>query len=188
MLGVGWGFVQSCQQLIAEHFGAGESFPLIFGIMAVGMLLANFTNSRIVERFGARRVSHAALFVFIAITLAHLILARSGTEVLWQFAALQTLATMLMGFTGANFGSIALQPFARIAGAASSAQAFIRLVLASMLGWLIGQAYDETAVPFVSAQVAAGLGALALVLFSERGRLFRRVLPPGAPRIPPDAA
>jgi DHA1 family bicyclomycin/chloramphenicol resistance-like MFS transporter len=89
---------------------------------------------------------------------------------------------VMMGFTGANFGSIALQPFARFAGAASSVQSFIRLVLASLIGWAVGQSYNETAVPFISAQVAAGLAALALVLFSERGRLFRRLLPPGTPR------
>jgi DHA1 family bicyclomycin/chloramphenicol resistance-like MFS transporter len=182
ILGVGWGFIQSCQQLVAEHFGAGEMFPLVFGGMALAMAASNFTNSRIVERFGARRVSHAALLSFIAVTLVHLVVARSGSEVLWQFALAQTLCMMLMGFTGANFGSIALQPFARIAGAASSVQAFVRLVLASLIGWVVGQAYDQTAIPFVSSQVAAGLAALALVLFSERGQLFRRLLPPGVPR------
>jgi DHA1 family bicyclomycin/chloramphenicol resistance-like MFS transporter len=183
VLGVGWGFIQSCQQLVGEHFGAGELFPLIFGGMALCMAAANFANSRIVERFGARRVSHTALLCFIVVALIHLPIARGGSELLWQFVVLQTLCMTFMGFTGANFGSIALQPFARFAGAASSVQAFVRLVLASLLGWLIGQAYDETAVPFVSAQVAAGLAALALVLFSERGRLFRRLLPPGVPRI-----
>lgn len=182
ILGVGWGFIQSCQQLVGEHFGAGEALPLIFGGMALCMAGANFTNSRIVERFGARRVSHAALLCFIAVAVVHLFIARGGSEVLWQFVVAQTLCMVMMGFTGANFGSIALQPFARIAGAASSVQAFIRLVLASLIGWVVGQAYNETAVPFVSAQLAAGLAALALVLFSERGQLFRRLLPPGTPR------
>lgn len=182
ILGVGWGFIQSCQQLVGEHFGAGQTLPLIFGVMALCMAGANFTNSRIVERFGARRVSHAALLCFISVALVHLLIARSGEEVLWQFVVAQTLCMVMMGFTGANFGSIALQPFARFAGAASSVQSFIRLVLASLIGWAVGQSYNETAVPFVSAQVAAGLAALALVLFSERGRLFRRLLPPGTPR------
>ena len=59
-----FGFINSSQQLIGEAFGAGDSFPLIFAICAGCMAISNWSNSRIVERYGARRVSHAALFVF----------------------------------------------------------------------------------------------------------------------------
>ncbi|MEJ6011314.1 multidrug effflux MFS transporter [Novosphingobium aquae] len=179
MLGVGWGYIQSSQQLVAEHFGAGTLFPLIFGGMALAMATSNFANSRIVERFGARRVSHAALLTYLTISLVQYSLAQSGHQTLWQFVFVQTLSMMLMGFVGANFGSIALQPFARIAGAASSVQAFIRMVLASLIGWAVGQSYDQTAVPYSQALVLSGVLTLALVLFSEKGRLFRRLNKPG---------
>lgn len=182
MLGVGWGYIQSSQQLVAEHFGAGTLFPIIFGGMALAMATSNFANSRIVERFGARRVSHTALLTYIVISLIQFALAHGGHQTLWQFVVVQTLSMMLMGFVGANFGSIALQPFARIAGAASSVQAFIRMVLASLIGWAVGQSYDQTALPYSQALVISGLACLALVLFSEKGRLFRRLNPPGTPR------
>lgn len=182
MLGVGWGYIQSSQQLVAEHFGAGDLFPIIFGGMALAMATSNFANSRIVERFGARRVSHTALLTYIVFSILQFMLARTGEETLWQFVALQTMTMMLMGFVGANFGSIALQPFARIAGAASSIQAFIRLVLASLIGWAVGQSYDMTARPYSQALVIFGLATLALVLFSEKGRLFRRLNKPSAPK------
>jgi DHA1 family bicyclomycin/chloramphenicol resistance-like MFS transporter len=39
----------------------------------------------------------------------------------------------------------------------------------------IGQAYDGTARPLAVALLISGLLALGLVLFSERGVLFRRV-------------
>jgi DHA1 family bicyclomycin/chloramphenicol resistance-like MFS transporter len=80
-----------------------------------------------------------------------------------------------MGFIGANFGSIALQPFARIAGAAASLQTFVRIALGAALGAMIGQAYDGTARPLAAALLVAGIGALLLVLYSERGKLFRRL-------------
>jgi DHA1 family bicyclomycin/chloramphenicol resistance-like MFS transporter len=182
LLGVGWGYIQSSQQLVAEHFGAGDNFPLIFGAMALTMALSNFTNSRIVERFGARRVSHAALFAYIAVTSTQYVIASTGRETLWEFVILQSLTMMLMGFVGANFGSISLQPFARIAGAAASVQAFVRMVGASLLGWWIGQSFDGTPMPFSNAALVSGMLALALVLWSEKGRLFRRLYPPGTPR------
>lgn len=181
-MGVGWGYIQSSQQLIAEHFGAGTAYPLFFGAMALSMAVANLTNSRIVERFGARRVSHTALLVYLALSAAQVWLAHSPYETLWTFSTLVTLNLMLAGFIGSNFGSIALQPFARTAGAASSVQSFTRILLASIFGAIIGQAYDNSARPLAIAFLLAGFAALALVLFSERGKLFRRLNPPGAPR------
>ncbi|MEO6091417.1 MAG: multidrug effflux MFS transporter [Novosphingobium sp.] len=181
-----FGYVNSAQQLVAEHFGAGSRFPLIFGAMALFMAGANFTNSRIVGRFGTRRVSQTALFAYIAIGLMQLWFASSGRETLWQFVPLTTLNMCMMGFIGANFAAIGLQPFARIAGSAASVQVFIRTVCAALLGMWIGQSYDGTAVPLAVGLVAAGFCSLALVLFSERGRLFRRVHYPGKPAPVPE--
>lgn len=169
-----FGYINSSQQLVAEQFGAGDSFPLIFGGMALAMACANLTNSRIVERFGARRVSHTALLGFIMLGAVQLWLAERGNETLWEFAPVMTLNLCLMGFLGANFASIALQPFARIAGAAASLQTFMRLVIGSALGAFIGQLYDGSARPLAFSLMAAGVVALLLVLYSERGKLFQR--------------
>ena len=152
------------------------NFALIFGAAVLGMVAANFTNSRIVERFGARRVSHAALFVFIAASAAQYISAGPDQQ-LWEFVPLLALSMATMGFIGANFSSIAMQPFAAIAGAASSAQTSIRMVSGSLLGSSIGLAYDGTARPLATAMFTCGLIALVMILFSERGRLFRRLHP-----------
>lgn len=170
-----FGYINSSQQLVAEHFGAGRAFPLIFGGMALAMALCSLTNSRIVMRFGARRVSHAALIAYIVFGMLQLWFASTPHETIWHFAPLMTLNLCVMGFIGANFQAIALQPFARIAGAASSVQAFMRLMVGSALGALIGQAYDGTARPLAAALLAAGIFALLIVLYSERGKLFRRL-------------
>lgn len=176
--GAMFGYLNSSQQLIGEHFGAGTWFPVIFGCMALVMACTNFTNARIVERFGARRVSHAALLTYIALAFVHLALAWNG-ETLWVFLPLMTMSMCMMSFMGANFQAISLQPFARIAGAAASVMSFVRVVLGAVLGSLIGAAYDGTARPVIGGMVVCGLIALALVLYSERGRLFRRLNPPG---------
>lgn len=169
------GYINSAQQLVAEALGAGQAFPAIFGVMALIMACTNFVNSRIVERFGARRVSQSALIGLIIVSGVHLALAMSGRETLWQFVPLMTVGMCFISFIGANFQAIALQPFARIAGAAASALAFIRLVAGASLGLLIGQAFDGTARPLTGAMLAAGVFALLLVLYSEKGRLFRRL-------------
>ena len=166
------GYINSSEQLVAEHFGAGAMFPLLFGGTAIMMGCANFLNSRIVTRFGARRVSHSALLLFLAFSLVQIFQARSPHETLWQFMPVLAFNVCMLAFIGANFSSIALHPFARIAGAASSVQAFLRMLIAASLGILIGQAYNGTALPLAVSFLACGFGALLLVLFSERGRLF----------------
>ncbi|MBB3861785.1 DHA1 family bicyclomycin/chloramphenicol resistance-like MFS transporter [Novosphingobium hassiacum] len=176
------GYVNSSQQLVAEHFGAGTLFPLLFGLSAMMMAVANFSNSRIVERFGARRVSHTAVIVFIFVGATQVWFASRPDETLWQFMPLMITNMILIGFIGANFNSISLQPFARTAGTASSMQAFVRMVLGSLVGIAIGQAYDGSAYPLALALLATGIIALLAVLFSEKGKLFRRVHPPGTPR------
>jgi DHA1 family bicyclomycin/chloramphenicol resistance-like MFS transporter len=182
--GAMFGYINSAQQLVAEHFQAGAMFPLLFGGMALVMSGSNFLNSRIVERFGARRVSHAAVIGFIVVATVHLVSASNG-ESLWAFVPLMTLSMCLMSFIGSNFQSIALQPFARTAGAAASVTAFVRMGLGATLGTLVGQAYDGTPRPLFAAMTAAGVIALLLVLYSERGVLFRRLNPPQRPPVDP---
>ncbi|WP_228244249.1 multidrug effflux MFS transporter [Porphyrobacter sp. GA68] len=167
-----FGFINSSQQLIGESFGAGDKFPYIFAFCAACMSIANLANSRIVERFGARRVSHTALFAFIAVAGAQLFFAMDPDETLWTFVPLMAANMALLGFIGANFGSIAMQPFHHIAGAASSAQSFLRLTTGAALGALIGFLYDGTARPLASALLITAVASLVFVLFSERGELF----------------
>ncbi len=169
-----FGFLNSSQQLIGEAFGMGEYFALIFGGAVLGMVAANFLNSRIVERFGARRVSHTALFLFIAASLAQLWSASSGGQTVWEFVPILSFSMAMLGFVGANFSSIAMQPFFHIAGAASSVHAALRMTLGAVLGVSIGAAYDGTAMPLAIAMLVCSLLSLAIVLFSERGRLFTR--------------
>lgn len=167
-----FGFINSAQQLIGEAFGAGDWFPAIFAACAGAMAIASWTNSRIVERFGARRVSHTGLFLFIIVAGAQLWFASKPDESLWTFAPLMALNMALLGFIGANFGSIAMQPFRETAGAAASAQTFLRMVTAAILGATIGYAYNGTAQPLATALVSAAVISLLLVLFAEKGRLF----------------
>lgn len=175
-----FGYVISAQQLLGEHFGAGEWFPLIFGATAAMMMVSNIVNSRIVQRFGARRVSHTGVFAFILVSAAQVWAAYRHPGELALFLPLMACNMGLLGFLGANFSSIAMQPFAHIAGAASGVQTFFRTFGAALIGMAIGQAFDGTARPFAISLLTTSVLALLLVSFSERGRLFRRLHPPPA--------
>ena len=157
---------------MGEAFGAGPWFPAIFACCAGAMAVASWTNSRIVERFGARRVSHTGLFLFLIVAALQLFVATMTEETLWTFVPLMAANMMLLGFIGANFGSIAMQPFRETAGAAASVQTFLRMVTAAVIGASIGYAYNGTAIPLATALFGGALICIGLVLFAERGKLF----------------
>jgi len=167
-------YVSSAQQLIAEHFGAGLRFPVIFATMALIMAMANFANSRIVHAFGARRVSQVAVLLFTLVNTVHLVFVIRGED-LWLFVTFMGMAIALVSFINANFQSIALQPFAHMAGSAASVISFLRSANGALLGALVGQAYDGTARPLIGFMILSGAGAFVCALYADRWRLFRRL-------------
>jgi MFS transporter, DHA1 family, multidrug resistance protein len=174
-----FGYLNSSQQIFEQTFSAADFFPIGFAIIALGIACANFTNARIVERFGARRVSHTALIAFITLATAQLLAAIFAPTALWLFLGLITLNMAMIGFVGSNLSSIAMQPFGAIAGSASSFQNFVRTILAAVLGALISQQFNGSITPIAAGFVGCGMAALTLVLIGERGQLFTR---PGTTR------
>jgi MFS transporter, DHA1 family, multidrug resistance protein len=180
MLGAGivqgalFGYLNSSQQTFDKVFGAADFFTIGFAIIAIGIAVSNFTNSRIVERFGARRVSQTALITFIILGAMQLAAAEFAPKSLPLFLVLLTGNMAMVGFIGSNFSSIAMTPFGHVAGAASSFQTSVRTILAASIGAAIGQQFDGSVTPVALGFLCCGLAALALVLWCENGKLFTR--------------
>jgi len=182
IMGSLYGYLNASEQLFSVTFDARDFFPIGFAIIAIGIAFANFPNARIVMKFGARRVSHSAVFVYIALGLLQLGAAWFFASSLSLFMALLMGNMALIGFLGSNFSSIAMQPFGHMAGIASSFQQSIRQILGAGIGAIIGAQFDGTAIPMAIGFCLCGTIALLLVSWGERGKLFTR--PHNAPRSP----
>jgi DHA1 family bicyclomycin/chloramphenicol resistance-like MFS transporter len=169
-----FGYLNSSQQMFDKVFNAADFFTIGFAIIAIGIAVSNFTNARIVERFGARRVSHTALLTFITLGALQLLAAQFAPKSMPLFLLLLTGNMAMVGFIGSNFSSIAMTPFGHVAGAASSFQTFVRTGLAASLGAIIGQQFDGSVLPVALGFLGCGLAALILVLWCEKGKLFTR--------------
>ena len=165
-------YIASVQQIIFDVFAAPGMIGLVFAAVAAPMALASWGNSRVVGRFGLRRVGHAGLLAFVAITVSHAALTLAIDEPLWLFAALMGLTMMAFAFTTSNFGTLAMTNMAAIAGTASSVQGVTGTIGGALIGLFIGQAFDGSQRPFLIGLAGCGLAALALVMWTERGRLF----------------
>lgn len=173
VLGGLFGFINSAQQIFGDVFAAPELFTTVFALIAGFMAVASLVNSRIVGRLGMRRVSHTALLGYIAFTSVHALIAITGHETIWIFAAFQGAAMFCFGLLAPNFGAMAMDPLGHVAGTASSVQGFVTTVLGALLGFFIGQHFDGTVVPLTLGFSLCGLVALGIVLVVEKGRLFR---------------
>ena len=167
------GFINSIQQIFQDIFHAPSKFPLVFAGIGLSMAAAAFTNSRIVERLGTRKVSHTALLGMIAVSGLHSLFAALGHETILSFALFQFATMFCFGLLGSNFGSMAMENVGAIAGTASSVQGFVSTCLGVLLGLAIGQAFNGTVLPLTLGYFILGSAALVVVLITERGRLFR---------------
>ena len=181
-------YISSIQQIVFDAFGEGRYIGLVFAAIAAPMAYASWTNSRIVERYGLRRVGHSAAAALVLVTTIHALVALSGRETLASFVILQALTMCCFAFASSNLGTLAMEHMAPIAGTASSVQGVIGTLGAAVLGFLIGQKFDGTATPFVLGTAAcAALGFVAIVL-TEPKRLFAPIgrAPEAAPGAPED--
>jgi DHA1 family bicyclomycin/chloramphenicol resistance-like MFS transporter len=167
-----FGFLNVAQPIYVDIYGLGSWFPVAFAAVAVVMAVSSFTNSRLVGRFGQRRISHTALITYLALGLVFSGAALLGPIPFWLFFTLALVMMPLFGFVGANFNSIAMEPLGAVAGTASSVLGFTQTVGGGVIGALIGQAYDGTVLPLAAGFAGVSLVALIFVLIAEKGRLF----------------
>ena len=166
-------YVGMVQQIFGEVFHRASLMPTMFALCALSMGVAAFLNSRIVERLGMRRISHTALLVYLAITGLHTLIAALGLEQLWMFVALQSATMACFALTTSNFGAMAMEPVASVAGIGASLQGFTSTLGGAMLGGAIGWWFNGTTVPLAAGSFCCGAASLLFVLLAEKGRLFR---------------
>jgi DHA1 family bicyclomycin/chloramphenicol resistance-like MFS transporter len=132
------------------------------------MAFSSYANSKLVMRFGSRRLLLLALGAFTALAAIHFVSAASIGDSIWSFVALQAATMGCFGLIGANAGALAMEPLGRIAGTASSLQGLIGTVGGALIGLAIGQQFNGTLVPFLAGFTLSGGAALLTALWANR--------------------
>lgn len=168
------GMLNSIQQVVTDVFHQPAMLGLAFACIAGPMAISAWLNSRLVMRFGSRRMLLSALSGFTACAALHLALALSLGESLWSFVALQALTMTCFGLVGANANALAMEPMGHIAGTASAFQGLLSTVGGALIGLFIGQAFNGSTVPMVAGFTICGALGLAIATWANAG------LPPHA--------
>jgi DHA1 family bicyclomycin/chloramphenicol resistance-like MFS transporter len=178
-------YISSIQQIVFDAFHEGRFIGLVFASIAAPMAVASWLNSRVVGRFGLRRVGHSGALLFMVVTAVHAVIALAGVESLPVFIVLQGLTMAAFAFTSSNLGTLAMEHMAPIAGTASSVQGMTGTIGAAVIGFLIGQQFDGTSLPFVVGTAACAAGGFLIIALTEPKRLFARIASRRADLLPP---
>jgi DHA1 family bicyclomycin/chloramphenicol resistance-like MFS transporter len=173
MFGAMFGFLTSAQQVFTQIFGIGAYFPLAFASVALAMSLSSFLNARLVGHLGMKRISHSAVTVFTLLSAVMALLARMGLLGFVPFMLLLAGIMFLVGMIFSNFNTLAMEPQGHIAGTASSLVGSISTLVAALIGYGVGQAYDGTLVPLSTGYLVLAITTIVIIAVTEKGRLFR---------------
>ena len=167
-------YLATAQQVLEEGYALGPLFPWAFGALAFAFALASFANSRLVMRYGMRRLSLASLVLMIVVSAAAAILSwvggNGGLPPFWLFMALMSLIFFAVAVLFANFVSLALEPLGHMAGTAASVVNTVSTLGAVPVGYAISHGYDGSVVPLVTGFAVLGMGALVFMALAERVR------------------
>jgi DHA1 family bicyclomycin/chloramphenicol resistance-like MFS transporter len=168
-------YISSIQQIVFDAFDEGQYIGLVFACIAAPMALASWLNSKVVGRFGLRRVGHTAALAFALVTALHAAIALAGFESLGVFIVMQGLTMGCFAFTSSNLGTLAMENMAPIAGTASSVQGVVGTVGAALIGFMIGQSFNGTPIPFIVGTALCAAGGFLLIVLTEPKRLFAKI-------------
>jgi DHA1 family bicyclomycin/chloramphenicol resistance-like MFS transporter len=166
------GYVTTAQQIYVGIYGVGVFFPFAFSALPLAFAVAFLINSRLVRRFGMRRLTHVSMLAFVAITAIWLALNLAGTIPLWLFLALAALTALAQGLAWVNVGALSMEPLGEVAGTASAVFGSFSTVGAALLAYGITQTFNGTATPVVAGFFAVGICVIACFLIAEGGKLF----------------
>jgi DHA1 family bicyclomycin/chloramphenicol resistance-like MFS transporter len=152
--------------VIVNIYGLPSSyFSWVFGINAVGFILASQVNVRVQRQYSPERVLLTALLLQLVAAAVFVIDVLAGWGGLFGILVPLFFWIATMGFVIPNTTGLAMSPFAANAGAASAMLGVLQFVLAAVSSGLVAAAADGTARPMVACMALFSVVALLINRF-----------------------
>ncbi|MCH9648131.1 MAG: multidrug effflux MFS transporter [Deltaproteobacteria bacterium] len=162
-------YLSMAQQMFQGQYGVGKLFPLYFALLAIAIGAASLSNTRLVMRYGMKKLAHWALVMTGLISAGFFVVAylAGGHPPLWVFLAYLLAVFFCEGILFGNMNALAMEPLGHIAGIGAAVVGSLSTAISIAGGSLIGQAYNGTILPFVAGYGILGLAALAVMHWTE---------------------
>ena len=164
-------YLSSAQQIFQEGYRTGALFPLWFGVLSLPVGCASLVNSRLVIKYGMRRLSKAAAVsvTLVSVVAWALAFAFQGLPPFWLFMAYLFVVFLGTGLLFGNLNALAMEPLGHIAGVGAAVVASLSLFISVPLGALVGQSFDGTMYAQIAAFAIFGAGTIAGMWWAEGG-------------------
>lgn len=170
--GIFLAYLNTSQQLFQDTYKMGESYAIIFALLALSVGVGSFLNGQLlVKRFGMKKmVKYASLMVFI-ISLIYFVIVvlENGIPEFWTLMLFFILTLFHTGILFGNLNSLAMEPLGHIAGIGSTIVGAVSTFISVPFGIGIGLSYDGTIGPLILGFVV--LGCLTFVTVVWAGKL-----------------
>jgi DHA1 family bicyclomycin/chloramphenicol resistance-like MFS transporter len=144
------------------------TYSFAFAFNAVGLVVMNAINAKIVGRFGQRRLLHLGIGLLVVFSTLLVVDAALG-PVLWATLGLLWCAVTSLGLVVANATALALDEVRHVAGSGSAVLGALQFGMAAIIAPLVGVGGAHTAVPMAIAMLTSALiAATALITLTRR--------------------
>ena len=165
-------FLSSSQQILGEAYGFGESFPLVFSSLAIGLGVSSALNSRLVMQFGMQRLATIGISAIGIISATFSLWSLVwGEPPVWMALAWLALSISSVGIIFGNLNALSMEPLGSVAGVGAGVLGSVTSLMAAVFGSLIAAQYNGTALP-----VSLGFtGCAAVAIVALRWATLDRV-------------
>jgi DHA1 family bicyclomycin/chloramphenicol resistance-like MFS transporter len=170
LFGIMTAYVGSTQAIVDEVFDQADLFPIIFGVLAIGLALGSLLSGKLVLRVGLDRLVRLGAVYAVSTTalLAVVGTTTDGHPPLWLFLAASGLMLPAVTALVPNCNTASMAPLAHVAGMASAVIGTISTAGGALLGSIVDSAYDGSVEPFTIGALVFSIGACAAVWSAGR--------------------
>jgi DHA1 family bicyclomycin/chloramphenicol resistance-like MFS transporter len=163
------GYLNTSQQIFEDYYHVGKLFPLYFGITAISLGVAFFTNAQLVRVFGMKKVIVHALIIVAILAAIFITLELSifNDVPLPMFMIYIMASTFCMGMLFGNFNALAMEPMGHMAGIAAAVIGCVSLIISILVGGIVGQLYNDNLLPLALGFLIGACGSLIMMRIAE---------------------
>lgn len=159
-------YLSTSQQIFEKQYGLGEIFPYLFASTGIAIGCATFLNSRLVMRFGSRKITYISTIAYFLVSLLYVIIFFNGNNpsiyILVSFFIVQFFS---IGLIFGNLRALAMEPLGHIAGIGAALNGFVSTVMAVPIANFIGGYVSTSVLPLFIGFSFFGLMSLLTFLF-----------------------
>ena len=160
-------YIASSPAVFMEHFSLTQKqYGLLFAVLASGLIMASQINTVLLRRFKSETIILTSVVFQNSIGVLLLLVSFLQLDNFWLIISILFFYLSTIGMVMPNATALAMKPFEKNAGSASSLLGFIQMGLGALATIIIGILNIKTVLPMAMSMFACSLLSLSLIAWS----------------------